>query len=69
MDFSIELPRGTLLLAEKVNEFRGEGFGQRASTAIHIIDVYFLNGLNMIVQNDKVKSLTERQAYIFSSDK
>jgi hypothetical protein len=58
--FNIELPLGTLVLAEKVNEFRGEGFGQKSSSAIHIIDVYFLNGINQIVQNDKIKSLMER---------
>ncbi len=58
--FKIELPLGTLVLAEKVNEFRGEGTGQRTSSAIHIIDAYFLNGMNLVVENDKVKSLMER---------
>lgn len=80
--FNIELPRETLLLAEKCIEYRGEvkhyffkksnkkrnwfhcfklkDRAQLNSRAIHIIDVYFIEGQNMIVQNNRVVSLKDR---------
>jgi hypothetical protein len=44
-----------------VVEYRGEDKGQRNSKAIHIIDAFFINGVNMIISNEKTKSLMERR--------
>lgn len=60
--YKIELPRDTLLLAEKVIEYRGEHTGQLNLKAIHIIDAFFINGVNMIISNEKTISLMERSA-------
>lgn len=58
--FSIELPRETLLLAEKCVEYTGQGPSQKHSFSIHIIDAFFIEGENMAFQDNKVVSLVER---------
>lgn len=58
--FSIELPRETLILAEKCVEYKGEDKRQLHSNAIHIIDAFFIEGENMIVNDGKIISFEER---------
>ncbi|XP_065052037.1 cap-specific mRNA (nucleoside-2'-O-)-methyltransferase 1-like isoform X2 [Rhopilema esculentum] len=43
-DPNFELPRDTLIEAELVPEFKGEGRGQRRLQAVHIIDAIYLGG-------------------------
>ena len=59
-DWKIELPVNTIVLAEKVQEYRGVDKGQINLLTIHVIDALFLNGINLLVQNDKVVSFTDR---------
>ena len=54
---NIELPRETLILAEKVVEFRGY---DQSSNAIHVIDAFFIEGKNMIINERKIVSYEER---------
>lgn len=37
-----------------------KGGGQMKSQAIHIVDVLFLHGTNMLIENDKTMSLVDR---------
>lgn len=43
-NFNLDLPRDTLIEVEIVQELRGEGKGQRKSTAVHIVDAVILGG-------------------------
>ncbi|XP_014781496.1 cap-specific mRNA (nucleoside-2'-O-)-methyltransferase 1 [Octopus bimaculoides] len=43
----IELPSETLLEAEIVQEFQGEGKGQKKQMTVHVLDAYFLCGDNV----------------------
>ncbi|GAB1601422.1 cap-specific mRNA (nucleoside-2'-O-)-methyltransferase 1-like [Argonauta hians] len=43
----MELPSETLLEAEIVQEFQGEGKGQKKQMTIHVLDAYFLCGDNV----------------------
>lgn len=64
-DFNIELPRETLLLAEKVVEYRGTEQAQQNTNAIHIIDALFIEGQNMIIDqsnHNRVVSIEERHS-------
>ncbi|XP_063774937.1 cap-specific mRNA (nucleoside-2'-O-)-methyltransferase 1 [Pseudophryne corroboree] len=47
LDLRTELPRDTLLSVEIVYELKGEGKAQRKIGAIHILDVLFLNGMDV----------------------
>ncbi|KAM4040522.1 LOW QUALITY PROTEIN: cap-specific mRNA (nucleoside-2'-O-)-methyltransferase 1 [Anomaloglossus baeobatrachus] len=47
LELKTELPRDTLLSVEVVNELKGEGKAQRKISAIHILDVLFLNGMDV----------------------
>jgi cap1 methyltransferase len=58
---SIELPRETLLLAEKVVEFRGQ---DQPHNVIHVIDAFFIEGKNMIIKDKKIVSYEERHALL-----
>ncbi|XP_075060543.1 cap-specific mRNA (nucleoside-2'-O-)-methyltransferase 1 [Mixophyes fleayi] len=51
LDLKTELPRDTLLSVEIVNELKGEGKAQRKISAIHILDVLFLNGMDFRSQH------------------
>ncbi|ELT98047.1 hypothetical protein CAPTEDRAFT_154782 [Capitella teleta] len=44
---NVELPRDTVVLAERVEELKGEGRGQRKVTAVHIIDGLVLCGTDI----------------------
>ncbi|OCT79566.1 cap-specific mRNA (nucleoside-2'-O-)-methyltransferase 1-like isoform X1 [Xenopus laevis] len=47
LDLKTELPRDTLLSVEIVHELKGEGKAQRKISAIHVLDVLFLNGMDV----------------------
>lgn len=51
LDLKTELPRDTLLSVEIVHELKGEGKAQRKISAIHILDVLFLNGMDVRPQH------------------
>lgn len=51
LDLKTELPRDTLLSVEIVNELKGEGKAQRKISAIHILDVLVLNGMDVRPQH------------------
>ncbi|XP_044128802.1 cap-specific mRNA (nucleoside-2'-O-)-methyltransferase 1 isoform X2 [Bufo gargarizans] len=51
LDLKTELPRDTLLSVEIVNELKGEGKAQRKISAVHILDVLFLNGMDVRPQH------------------
>ncbi len=50
-----------------MQEYRGVDKGQINLLTIHIIDVLFLNGINLLLQNDKIISYTDRYVNIYSS--
>ncbi|XP_066451385.1 cap-specific mRNA (nucleoside-2'-O-)-methyltransferase 1 [Eleutherodactylus coqui] len=51
LELKTELPRDTLLSVEIVHELKGEGKAQRKIPAIHILDVLFLNGMDVRPQH------------------
>ncbi|KAG9467876.1 hypothetical protein GDO78_014110 [Eleutherodactylus coqui] len=59
LELKTELPRDTLLSVEIVHELKGEGKAQRKIPAIHILDVLFLNGMDVRPQhfNQRVKEV------------
>jgi hypothetical protein len=52
----IVLPKETLILAEKVVEYRGK----ESVNAIHVIDAFFIEGKNMIINDKKIVSYADR---------
>ncbi|KAL4238274.1 Cap-specific mRNA (nucleoside-2'-O-)-methyltransferase 1 [Mactra antiquata] len=72
-NLKLELPRDTLLLAEIVTEYKGEGAGQRKITTLHVLDALFLYGKDVRGDNynermEKLRKFTKSITKLTRSD-